>query len=201
MGKVTHVYENFSSEVFPGFYESPLYDSNMLYNFSEAMSDDKYQDWDFTPEGWKKYVNQTCMAWVETLKKSFIRNPLEIEIGELAGLDSPREYNFRTDRISFQITYDDTKLEDFVFNQMKDDFNQYLHEHWSSYDGFVSFVPNNIEDFLEEYYEDPEPLLDIILEWYIRVYADLNWVEEEVAGTAFERLAECTAPVDVDERA
>lgn len=203
MGKVTHKYENFSCDVFPGFYESELYDSDMLHNFSETMQDgpDDTQEWDFTQDGWKQYVNETCEAWLDALKSGFTNNPLDIEIGNLVGLNSPREYNFRTDRISFEITYDEERLEDFCFNTEKQSFNAYLKEHWSSYDGFASFVPNNIEDFLEEYFEDKETLIDIMLEWYLLTYADLDWVLEEVCGTIFERLDNCTEPIASEERA
>ena len=64
--------------------------------------------------------------------------------------NSPREYNFSTDVIDFNLTVDVNKLNK-TLNQLKDDvkFQTFLKDNYSSRDGFISFTPDNYKDIKE----------------------------------------------------
>lgn len=70
---------------------------------------------------------------------------------EFNGHYSPREYNFKTDELDFVATVNKAKLHEAV-KQLKDDkeFGQYLKDNYTSYDGFMSFTPNNYPELSEQ---------------------------------------------------
>ncbi len=61
--------------------------------------------------------------------------------------ESPSEYNFRTDVLDFTIEVDEVELLQKLVD-LKDnaDFAEFLKQHYTSYDGFMSFTPNNHAD-------------------------------------------------------
>jgi hypothetical protein len=61
---------------------------------------------------------------------------------------SPREYNFSTDELDFEADVNMAELLRTV-KSLEDNakFQEFLHEHYTSYDGFMSFTPNNYRDF------------------------------------------------------
>jgi hypothetical protein len=69
---------------------------------------------------------------------------------EYCGRWSPREYNFSHDTVNFDLNCEQgfSKLVDFCTNHP--DFSKFLKDNFSSYDGFMSFTANNIEQLLED---------------------------------------------------
>ncbi len=66
------------------------------------------------------------------------------------GTYSPREYNFKTDELDFTVDIDETKLREALEALRGDaEFAVYLREHFTSYDGFMSFTPNNYAELYE----------------------------------------------------
>ena len=180
------IYENFSSSVFPGFYESLLYNSDTLYwHDSEALPEGFC--WEFVEGGYKKFEEETASAWVKAIKDNFEENPLNMEIGNLKSLWSPQFYNFSTDRISFDVNVDLRKLKKYCFKTERDDFNEYLHKHWSSCDGFISFIPNNVSEFEKEFKQDIK-LVDIMIEYYLLRFINFEDVEMSVLEEDWSRI-------------
>ena len=64
---------------------------------------------------------------------------------------SPREYNFKTDELDFEVTIDKTMLAK-TLNSLKSDknFEAFLHDNYTSYDGFMSFTPNNYDELANQ---------------------------------------------------
>ena len=63
---------------------------------------------------------------------------------------SPREYNFSTDELDFEVKLSITELLQVVKNlEANEEFKTFLHDHYTSYDGFMSLTPNNYRDFKE----------------------------------------------------
>ena len=56
---------------------------------------------------------------------------------------SPREYNFTSDGFEMELTFDPTELRDLTPDFDVDDW---AHEHYSSRDGFLSFVIGRLDD-------------------------------------------------------
>ena len=64
---------------------------------------------------------------------------------------TPREYNFKTDELDFNISVNKIKLLK-ALDKLKDNkkFDKHLHDNYSSYDGFMSFTPNNYKELREQ---------------------------------------------------
>ena len=183
-----HVYENFSCSVFPGFYESNLLNSDTLYYHDSESLPDGYC-WEFVKGGYDNFCKETCKEWVNAISDNFEDNPLGMTIGKYKSMWSPREYNFSTDRISFEVSVDLRKLKKYCFNTERSDFNQYLHDKWSSYDGFISFIPNNVPEFMEKYRHD-KSLIDIMIEYYLLRFINFEDVEYDVLEEDWSRIHE-----------
>lgn len=149
----TTKYTNWSNFIFDGFYESTLYSSDKLYWANENQEDENEWDIDF-PE----FEKEVCKEAAYLLGK-YTRGKIISKI-EFVELDSPREYNFRTDRLVLNIEYDERELSYFL-QENKEDFDAYLHANWTSHDGFISFVPNSYEKFMQEF------ILEVALEYVI----------------------------------
>lgn len=184
------IYENWSSAVFPGFYESVLYNCDTLYNY-EYGETPKGFFWDFTSEGFAKFQKETCEAWIDAMRDCLNVNPIGLKIGSYAGIRSPREYNFTTDKLKFGVEFNLNELKRFCFKVRRDDFDKYLRKNWSSGPGFWSFVPNSVSLFESEYKsgEDKESLIDVMVEWYLREYVDFEGVEMACLETEWERIS------------
>ena len=67
------------------------------------------------------------------------------------GSYSPKEYNYRTDTLEFDLTIDRlellNKLDELALDEK---FEQYLREHFTSRDGFWSYTPNNYDELRDE---------------------------------------------------
>lgn len=179
------IYENASSKVFPGFYDSILYDTDMLYHYENGLLPEGCE-WDFTAESWEEYKVETMNAWVDSMNKNFEYNPLNVKL-KYKGSWSPQYYNYETDKIHLDVDIDEDKLKEWCLTENRDHFNQYLVKTWSSYDGFISFIPNSISVFEEQVDHDSD-LLEIMLEFYLLQNIDFEKVEYYVMEREWERL-------------
>lgn len=181
-----HNYQNFSSEIFPGFYDS---------FFSEIRCCDEIPEgFYYDVKDWKVYETEICKLWVQAMLENFNDNPINIQIKNFTSLDSPKEYNFRTDRINFDVQFDLQELCKYCFGTYKKEFDNYLRENWSSRSGFCSFIPNDIFRFKRRYSEN----IDIILEFYFLQNIDFQNVSLDVYENIYEAI-DNAHPVIVDE--
>lgn len=79
----------------------------------------------------------------DALKDTESFSDAKIEMGEF---HSPKEYNYRTDWIDFEIEFDDSVIE--KYKDPDDDFDKFLKENYKSYDGYVNFMPENVGEFV-----------------------------------------------------
>ncbi len=77
--------------------------------------------------------------------------PFIKEIKFDGGFYSPREYNFKTDELDFTIEADKNEILE-KLDSLKENpkFAEFLKEHYTSYDGFISFTPNNFSELREQ---------------------------------------------------
>ena len=83
------------------------------------------------------------------------------------------------------------------FKTKADKFNEYLKEHYSSWSGFCSFIPNSLHDFKDKYYNkcktnkerERENLFNVMLEFYLECQVDFEtdvnenliyWINDEL---------------------
>jgi len=105
---------------------------------------------------WKE-GHYECSSWkaCETISKAWVGafNDRLKERGIKAkarytAIDRPREYNFETDAAVFEMSISLKEIERlFAMCRERGDFDKFLYDHYKSYDGFWSFLADNIEDW------------------------------------------------------
>ncbi len=86
--------------------------------------------------------------WNEKLKEDNLQDKLKIEFIKL---NSPKEYNFKTDIIEVKAFFNDDLvkfLTDYCINN-KDAFTQYLEDKFKSRSGFISFYNHNYDYWMQ----------------------------------------------------
>jgi len=135
---------------FMGFYETIHHDrvadsiSNELFGkmYEEVESDDEL---DQMQPLWKPREVEYCREYTRLISEA-----LEIPL-TFKEMISPREYNFRTDRIFAEISKEDLeKLKERVDYEM---MKARVKEEFTSYDGFTSFYDNDYDNWLKQ--EEP----------------------------------------------
>lgn len=81
---------------------------------------------------------------------------------------SPRYYNFETDSVIFTFGYSD-ELKNCMFDYVNgnDDFKKFLKDKYTSCDGFISFTPNNWEDWFDGWNMDEWKCVSALLRFLI----------------------------------
>lgn len=188
----TITYKNWSTEIFEGFYESNLYNSDcpLLTDFEK-----------FTHRVGK-------YATAEMYHSLPYRDFTLIKKMKFAGISSPKFYNFETDKLMIEITYDDDALASYCFEHNRNEFNIYLRETFSSYDGFISFVANNVSEFKTQMEEEESSgwsnrCSQVMLEFYLLQTLDLERIRYMVEDFAYDQTFEFLPEPELfeDERA
>lgn len=178
MSKV--IWNQQDGRLFPGFYESCLYNSDMLYFMSENDEDGK--EWDFVePNGYAEYEIAVCKRCIEDIMDLMEDNDAITDM-QLKEMTSPREYNFTTDKLVCELEVDMDKIKKWCYETEREKFEEYLKENYTSCDGFISFIPNNVREFKEK--EDT----DVMIDFYI-----LSHLYEPSYESGWERLWEYMA--------
>lgn len=188
------IYENWSARVFPGFYDSILYHSDLLYCWDSNETPEGFT-WDFTEGGFGKYAKKMCEAWCKSIADNFTDNPLGLKVGKYRSMWSPKEYNFTTDKISFSVEVNLNDLKKYCLKERRDNFDAYLRKYWSDRDGFWSFIPNNARQFERDYRIGStlctkSDLIQVMVEWYLLEFVDFEYVEQETIEAQWEALYE-----------
>lgn len=185
------IYRNWSCKVFPGFYESFLYNSDTLYYLDRDELPEGFC-WEFVKGGYAKFEEETCKDWVNAMDNNLYAadNPIGLKIVKFISETSPREYNFTTDKINIEIEVNLTKLKKWCWVTQKDNFNKYLYDHFTSYDGFISFIPNNLYTFICDYKNNrsKDNLIDVMIEYYLLQNIDFEDVLNDTLDSQWENL-------------
>lgn len=91
---------------------------------------------------------------------------------KVVGTTSPREYNFATDQVDLEIDLDVKELYRYLTKDNNEkEFEKYLEDNFTSYDGFWSWTPNNLKDFFAnidgEDEVDRDKCIGILAGWYL----------------------------------
>lgn len=184
---------NIDSNLFPlvcvQMYETQL--SPMAYEDYMRELDKGEPDGDFTYytvdySDWKKELVTVATNYI---KENFLKVLKKYGVEDIkgTGIWSPREYNFTGDALDMEITMQDgweaimeRSLQ--TFSEISD-CRRYVCENWHSRSGFISFMPQTVEDVLTE--SDEERRLAAYLTLAL-VYEDVL----EPAGDSLENLWE-----------
>lgn len=175
---------------FAGFYESPIYNCDTLYyEFLEEDNMEYYrsifedenitsEDLDIDFDAFKKAVSeQFCDVFYNADACPSFINGIEFE-----GVKSPTYYNFETDRVYANITFDDDwrdRIKDFM-TKNKTWLKDRINHDWSDRDGFWSFLSNDYDDWFNEFNEEnvDERMISVMLQYIMEdndenIYDDL----------------------------
>lgn len=185
-------YTNWSTEIFEGFYESRLYNSDCP----------SLKDFERFTHRVGKYATAEMYHSLPYRDFTLIRKM------KFAGISSPKYYNFETDRLMIEITYDDDALASYCFEHNRNEFDIYLRQNFTSYDGFISFVANNVSDFKKQMDEEESSgwsnrCSQVMLEFYLLQTLDLEGIRDRVMDFAYDQTFEFLPELELfeDERA
>lgn len=172
MEKITYTPDN--GTIFPGFYESELYNSDQEYDFSYNEGEE-YEIKDF--DGYCKYI---CKALSDKIS-DYLTSAKDIcKSVKYKAMSSPREQNFYTDRLMMDAEIYLERLKETVFadSDYKDGFDNYLRYKYSSRSGFISFVSNNVDDFFKD---DFSKYFDVLIDYFLltMIYDDKDVVKHQ----------------------
>ena len=88
-------------------------------------------------------------------------NGIEIEI-KTGEIYSPSAYNFATDQLDLEVTFNKTLVKQYAKNN-QEEFDDFLREHFTSYDGFHSYTANNYEEWKEDFKNNTSQSIGAIL--------------------------------------
>ena len=137
---------------FGGFYHS-IHSDNIENRI-------EYFEIDENNVNYKETYNSYCIEFIDSLN-----DMLELEL-KFIQIDSPKFYNFTTDKIEAEINENDfNKLKDTYLNS--NEFIDYVNENSKSRDGFTSFY-NGFNEVIKE----DEILLQYMFNYILNEYAD-----------------------------
>ena len=180
-----------------------IHDDLIQQNFEEDVKDGEVgvspeQYWDrFSFDKYKDWVFKKASEYIEDVVLPEAKNtPFGIISITPKSIWSPREYNFDTDRLVFELEVEDDiqdRIEHYLTwectEDVRDEFRNHLKINFTSVSGFVSFIPNNITTFLQDLHTD-DRCICVFLQWYfyenLDCYATLNpmddwndWISEQ----------------------
>lgn len=158
-------------DIFPGFYESLLYNSDMEYCANQEREEGEPER---EIKDWTGFTHAVCKGITDILRPILEREPFCADV-EYEGMTSPKYYNFATDRLHIKMQLDLDALKEWVLSDdaRREGFNGYLREKYTSYDGFISFVENDIDGYFEKSYDEYP---DVLVDYY--VLCDSNLLDD-----------------------
>ena len=182
-----------SSNLFPivnvGMYTNDVCDSDLLIDtysidndFNEGLI--SYDVDTF----WSNFDNNKFKAVILERATNFITDnvkPLLVDLGlgiidiKVIDIHSPKFYNWSTDTLNFDLITDDKFTDNIidVINNLEGhelaDLSSFLKDNYTSYDGFISFTDNNVDDLIDSINAGEEREIGAFLTWY------WNWTDSD----------------------
>lgn len=149
-----------------GMYESTLAPSN-IFDSNEIDSDKQegYINYD-SEYFYNNFQNGLYIKAIQKRADYFLSgthesNGIEITI-KTGEIYSPKYYNFATYQLELEVIFNKTKVPQFVKSN-QDDFDSFLNKHFTSYDGFHSYTPNNYDDWLNDFKDNTPQSIGAVL--------------------------------------
>jgi hypothetical protein len=149
-------------------YNTELSPENII---EENQIEEDYLDGEFpfdVEQFWQNYSFKKYKQEIELLAEMFfnkthICNDFEIKV-KTGKIISPLYYNYSTDTIDFDVTFNNKELINYIKSNL-DEFDMYLKENYTSVEGFIYFVPNNYNEWLEQYKQQDVRCLSAALDF------------------------------------
>lgn len=97
---------------------------------------------------------------------------------EYAGTYHPKFYNFETDSVAMNFCYSDC-LKNWMLSSVinNENFDKFLADNYTDRDGFISFTPNNFDDWFEGYMDNEWKCVSALLRFFVEYELAYNDVE------------------------
>ena len=171
--------------LFEGFYNSYLDLSENIevgegeeYSMTEEQFDNI--DWNSTNENVSKFY----LNYFKDELSDFFKSIGVLSL-EFIKVDSPKYYNYSTDKLVCNIEIDKNV---FVHELRKHDFDnweQFLKDNFTSYDGFISFYPNTTmewDELINEEIENGNIIIETLLKFYLEQNDGFYEIKENLLG-------------------
>ena len=131
---------------FSGFYESIwTFDEESVLDFinEDRRENDKepIETCDDIDVDYTSYRTHIGREYCNALTTNVL-HPSIISV-DFKDIESPREYNFTTDKIACEVTIDTDKISEWV-KENREELTEYVHERFMRRDGFIPFYSNDI---------------------------------------------------------
>lgn len=162
---------NLFSIIRVGMYGSQIDPEHMFDNWQidedKSNGDINYDSGYF----WEHFNNQAYVNAVESTAHQFLNgtheaNGIEVTI-KCKEIYSPKYYNFSTDEMVFDVTFNKRKVKQYA-KDYRDEFNQFLKDNYSSYDGFCSMTSNNYNEWLYDFNSNEVRAIGAVLSFIFR---------------------------------
>ena len=179
--------------LFKGFYNSYLDLSENIEvgeGESYSMTEEQFDniDWNSTNENVSKFY----LNYFKDELSDFFKSIGVLSL-EFIKVDSPKYYNYSTDKLVCNIEIDKNV---FVYELRKYNFEvweQFLKDNFTSYDGFISFYPNNTmewDELINEKIEDDNVIIETLLKFYLEQNEEFYKIKENLFIEIFENTFE-----------
>ena len=182
--------KNFNIEAmfFPGLYESILCDSDSQYYAEKEYADylmGEYPGFDVDPDtdiqaDYERFRNDMAKAWVDSWKDYLPKIVISCQYTDLVPPSNTGygpDYRFGTDKV-----YVDIELVPDWFAHMKkfiydnhEWFEDRIKKDWTSYDGFMSFMENNIDGWIQGLLDEDERYIGTTVAYMMMFEHDKFW--------------------------
>lgn len=144
--------------VFPGFYDTMFSsdgaeEAELEYiNEKRAEKDLPRVEWDALNFDFEEYNDRVARAAADEVMGILTKEEF-LDGFDFEGMYSPREYNFKNDSVNIKVLITRDNALNILRNltEHRYEFSEYLKERYTSYDGFMSFHSNAIEDWMDDF--------------------------------------------------
>lgn len=149
----------------------------MEYQNSQAEIEEGYPTLEISYENYPKFVDKVAECHVDNILQELYSHDIIKDMKYLS-LYQPKYYNYETDSIEMQVDFNARQLEKYCFKDNFFKFSEYLKNNFTSYDGFMSFVPNTINGIKELKLTENGKYWQVLIEFYMMQEIDFENVHE-----------------------
>lgn len=179
--------------LFEGFYCSQL----DLAEYIEVGEGEEYlmDEKQFDEIDWKATNNNVSKFYLEYIKdelKDFF-NEIGIINLDFVKVDSPKYYNYSTDKLVCNIEVNKNKFLTELQKYSFDVWKKFLKDNFTSYDGFISFYPNDPNEWTEliaEKFDTDNIIIETLLQFYLEQSEEFTEIKENLFTNIFENTFE-----------
>ena len=171
-----------------------LHEDIISEDFEEGFSDisPNYYFQYFNNKKYMEVWNERVYNYIENTLLQKVFNVLDTKFNTISlGHWSPKEYNFNVDSCDFELELDwDSFVENVIkyIDKNKEEFDKYLHDNYTSYDGFNSFTSNNFDSWLNDFNNKRIQEIAAVISFIIDKEYTKQQIEEDASISVFDDL-------------